>query len=114
MRCIIPYLNSVILIQGMIKFLFFMKIDVRFGTLITLLIQCFQDVAIFTFFYVIFMLFFMIMFFNMRATYDEATDRFSPDYEGDYVRINDFWMYFIQSFRNSLGDMAILKYDYWN
>ena len=50
----------------------------------------------------------------MRATYDEATDRFSPDYEGDYVRINDFWMYFIQSFRNSLGDMAILKYDYWN
>ena len=108
MRSILPYLNSIVLIEGMIKLLFFMKIDVRFGTLITLLIQCFQDVAIFTFFYVIFMLFFMIMYFNMKATYDEATDRFSSDYEGDYVRVNEFWMYFISTFRSSLGDMSIL------
>ena len=97
-------LHASILILGSLKIMSFLRVFKEFGQLVKLMAKVISDMVVFTifFFYWLFFASFMYDILGNNTNYD--------DYPGISVQTAKF----LESFRNSLGDLATPKYDnYW-
>ena len=98
-------INGLLIINGILQILFYLRNFVEFGKLVKLVAKCLNDVLVFFSFYIISLagmsLIFMVIGVEISADND------------DYSGLNIFLKFFIMSFRNSIGDSTTPSYDYW-
>mmetsp|Transcript_3352 Transcript_3352/g.5063 ORF Transcript_3352/g.5063 Transcript_3352/m.5063 type:complete len:244 (-) Transcript_3352:104-835(-) len=94
---------------AMIKTLYFIRIYEQFGFLVQMVLLTFIDVVPFTTFMVVWIVYFAMTFMIVRWQIEPDP----TDDELEYPEINVFMKYFLQSYRNSIGDLATPDYEWW-
>jgi hypothetical protein len=101
-------LNSLLLISAIFKLMFFLRINQTFGMLVQLILQVVIDFRHFGFFMVCWILIFSFLYriagIDVPNTGDDA----------EYPEVNNFILFIIQIFRNSIGDLKVPDYTFWN
>jgi hypothetical protein len=94
-------LSVMILIQSMMKVMFFLRVNADFGLLVQLIGQCLSDVQQFTGFLIVWIFFFVVQSLILGVRIE------ADDYSGLGFKMRAL----IQIYRNSIGDIAPPKYD---
>lgn len=97
-------MNSLLLVNALIKILFFLRVYEKFGMLVQLIITVILDIKNFIFFFFLWLVLFSLL-------YRIAGIKIDRD---DYKNVNSFLAYIIVIFRNSIGDEQIPNTDYWD
>lgn len=84
-----------------IKMLFFMKIKSEYGFLVQMVMLSFYDMFAFLGFFTLWIVFFAIQFKVIHLGYDA----------GGYVDLPTFVQFILQSFNNSIGNIALPTYE---
>lgn len=85
------------------KIMFFLRIWSNLGKLVQLIIRVLQDAVDFTFFFFGWIYVFVLLNKILGAEFSD----------GDYPEFNEFFVMIIQTYRNSIGDIAPPTYDLW-
>lgn len=96
-------MNSLLLVNALIKVLFFLRVYGKFGMLVQLIISVVIDIKNFIFFFVLWLILFSLLYRIAGIKIDE----------GDYKNVNSYLAYVIVIFRNSIGDEQIPDTNYW-
>ena len=97
-------LGLLVLVMAFSKILFFLRIYEELGSLVQMLLVTISSLTSFTFFLSISIAFFAFSYKALGVTFDD----------GDYKDVPSFLIIFIQTFRNSIGDIAVLDYSSWS
>lgn len=109
-----PILNVAIIWCTFMQLLHYLKSDPNMGSLVTLVTYCINALWTFLSFLILFMFLFAFTFKMLGATFDEETyDKDYNDDLNDYKYVPDLWVFLIQTFRNSIGDLGTPHYKYW-
>lgn len=100
-------INTLLVIQMLMKLMYFLRISGELSKLIKLVRQVFSDVFAFTFF------FFGWVFVFVMLYQIAGIDLVDKQTEGPYKDLNRGLALYIQSFRNSFGDITDPLYDFW-
>lgn len=100
---LISILSQAVIVFAFIKILFYLRIYEEMGALVQMLITTIGSMGSFMLFLTISILFFAFSFDALGISYAG----------GDYKDIDDFTAILIQTFRNSIGDIAIPDYSGW-
>lgn len=98
-------LNSILLLQTALKFMFFARTNQTFGLLVTLVLQTLRDFVAFLIFYLSWVCMISLLFLVSGVQ--------APDLE-DYPDMPKYAAYWIQVFRNSVGDLGKPRYGLWS
>lgn len=96
-------LNALMLISIYTKLLFFLRMYEQYGKMIQLLWQCILDLRPFLLFFVTLIILVSLVLIVNQVTYDSQ----------DYPYLPNFWIVFLQTYRNSIGDLSPPDYSYW-
>ena len=88
-----------------LKIIYFFKINESFGLLILLISEVFSEILVFTMFMIVWIIGFACVFLLIGAEYKD-------DNEYPYLQ-NVFYIFFLQTYRNSIGDIATPNYSFW-
>ena len=97
-----------------LQLLQFLKSFMAFGSLVQLVQICVNELWTFVGFLLLFIFTFAQTFRVLGATFDEG--QYEADYDpdhGDYQMMPMNLVYLIQTFRNSIGDVAPPHANYW-
>lgn len=97
-------LNSAMVVQGFLKVMFFLRIHDGFGLLVDLVAECLVDAVPFTVFLMMWVGLFTVLF-RLQGL-EIAAD--------DYDQLGPMAIYTIQTYRNSVGDIAAPAYSFWS
>ena len=97
-----PMVHIFLLMTSFIKLLYNMRINAEFGRFVELILNCVWDVRIFFYFFMAWVIMFSIIFKVSGAEFDDE----------DYPTLPG-GAFLIQTYRNSIGDIAPPKYEYW-
>lgn len=100
-------LTLVILIQAMVKVLFFLRLFDGLGSLVQMLITTISELTSFLMFFIVSVLFFYFAFVILAVDFDDAGD---PSYPGVINAI----VVFLGTYRTSIGDIQNPVYDKWS
>jgi hypothetical protein len=89
--------HTVILVFGSMKIMNFLRVFDAFGQFVQLLQQVVKDVTVFTAFFFYWVILNSYMFDILGVDYEDE----------DYDHLGRGFYYFIQTFRNALGDIAV-------
>lgn len=84
--------------------MYFLRAQEKFSLLVKLVVQCLYDVIPFTIFLISWVTFFGMVYRILGMDIE-------PD---DYDLLPSYFIYFIQTFRNSVGDIGAPSYSYWS
>jgi len=101
---ILVVMNVVLILQMIGKVCYFLKMYEKFGMLVQLIITCFQDVKPFTFFMIIWLVCFTLIFMLLGA---------NNDVDQTYVHLDSFVGYFLLIWENSIGNINPPTYEFW-
>lgn len=87
-------MNSLLMINSLIKILFFLRIYSKFGMLVQLILSVIIDIKNFIFFFILWLILFSLL-------YRIAGIKIDRDH---YKNVNSYLAYIIVIFRNSIGD----------
>ena len=85
----------------LLKIIYFFKINESFGLLILLIVEVIQEIVVFTVFMVVWIAGFASVFLLIGVQFHD--DEY-PDLD------NVFFVFFLQTYRNSIGDIATPNY----
>ena len=96
-------LNTIGILFGTIKLMFFMRVNEQFVLIVELIFRVVQDIGRFLLFFALFIVLISLLF------------RISGVIVGmdDYPDINSYFAYSVQMFRNGFGDLATPDVSYW-
>ena len=97
-------LNSAMVVQGFLKVMFFLRIQEGFGLLVDLVAECLGDAIPFTVFLMMWVGLFTVLF--RLQGFEIPAD--------DYDQLGRAAIYTIQTYRNSVGDIAAPAYSFWS
>jgi hypothetical protein len=97
-------ITIVALLQAVLKTLQYVRVIDSFGFLVQMIISVFGDLVPFLVILFLFVCFFSLMVYVMGGNFDNG------DYDGITIKYLYYW---IQTFRNSIGDIAEPKYGIW-
>lgn len=83
--------------------MFFLRISEKFGLLVDLVAQALSDAVPFTVFLIMWIILFTILFRILGFEIDG----------GDYSSLAESGIYLAQTYRNSIGDIAVPSYSFW-
>ena len=96
-------MNSMVICQGVMKFLYLLRVFEKFGLLVNLIIQVVIDVI---FFGIFFFSWIVLLGFLFRIAGIEVDSE-------DYPHVHEIIYFLFQLVRNSIGDLAVPVYTYW-
>jgi len=96
-------LNCFIICQSFLKIMFFLRVFEQFGLLVDLVAQALSDSIPFTCFLIMWLILFSLLFRILGFEIDD----------GDYSSMGQASIYVLQTYRNSVGDIAAPAYSFW-
>ena len=96
-------LNCFIVCQSFLKIMFFLRVFEQFGLLVDLVAQALSDSIPFTCFLIMWLILFSLLFRILGFEIDD----------GDYSSMGQASIYALQTYRNSVGDIAAPAYSFW-
>ena len=107
-KFILVIMNVLVLLCAFVKLQLYLRVYEEFGLLNKLLYEAILEVKIFAFFFYgwIFMFSLLFQILGMQVADND-------DDESDYPNVNIFMVYFLQTYRNSIGDIAAPDYSFW-
>ena len=97
------------LILSLIKLNYYLKVFPDFGKLVQLVYKVIQDILTFMLMFIIYVLLFTLMTYSFETVLDPEDGDDYPMYPG----VTKFLSAFLQTWRNSVGDIALPSYPYW-
>ena len=96
-------LNILIFVAGVLKVMFYLRVSDDFGRLVKLLADSIYDMTVFFIFMILMIEISSVLFTVVGAEFDTE----------EYPNLPFQLAYFIQVFRNSIGDIAPPGYEKW-
>ena len=96
-------LNCFMICQAFLKIMFFLRVFEQFGLLVDLVAQALSDAIPFTCFLIMWLVLFTLLFRILGYEVDD----------GDYSSLGEASRYAVQTYRNSVGDIAPPAYTFW-
>lgn len=98
------WLNTILISMALFKCLFYMRVYDKFGNFVLLFSRCVLELIPFTCF-----LFFWL--FGFSVLFESIGIKLGND--DDYLGLSRYFILFIQTFRNNIGDVYTPTYEYW-
>ena len=98
-------MNTLVLVFATIKLMYFLRLDERYVMLVDLMFKVIGDIIPFLLFLNIFLIVISLLY--------RVTGVIVSGGEGDYTGLNTYFMFFVQIFRNAIGDEATPVTTFW-
>lgn len=99
-------LECLLVSLGFIKMLFFLRLNTEYSQLVQMVASTFGQVVPFINFFVMWVFFFAILYYNLQIEIDSA--------ESEYLKVFEFGQYWLMTYRDSIGDISIPGYGEWD
>lgn len=96
-------MNTLLVVFMIVKAMFFATVNSNFGILVELISKVIRDMGSFTLLFLLAILMFDLLFYISGTAINSE----------EYKNVNIFFYYFIQIFRNALGNIGGIKDDFW-